>query len=45
MRSASSSRRSNDQTFGGDGFDISVDKVSALEKELGVYDLSQLTLS
>jgi hemerythrin-like domain-containing protein len=31
------------QTFGGDGFDIYVDKVSALEKQLGIYDLNQFT--
>ena len=31
------------QTFGGDGFDIYVDKVAALEKRLGIYDLSKFT--
>src|SRR6185312_1260117 len=31
------------KTFGGDGFDIYVDKVAALEKQLGIYDLSQFT--
>lgn len=31
------------QTFGGDGFDIYVDKVTSLEKELGIYDLAQFT--
>jgi hemerythrin-like domain-containing protein len=31
------------QTFGGDGFDIYVDKVAALEKQLGIYELSQFT--
>jgi hemerythrin-like domain-containing protein len=31
------------QTFGGDGFDIYVDKVSALEKLLGINDLAQFT--
>jgi hemerythrin-like domain-containing protein len=31
------------RTFGGDGFDIYVDKVEALEKQLGIYDLSQFT--
>ena len=31
------------QTFGGDGFDIYLDKVSALEKQLGIYDLAQFT--
>jgi hemerythrin-like domain-containing protein len=31
------------QTFGGDGFDIYVDKVAVLEKQLGIYDLSQFT--
>lgn len=33
------------QTFGGDGFDIYLDKVTALEKELGIYDLNQFTPS
>ncbi len=31
------------KTFGGDGFDIYVDKVSQLEKHLGIYDLNQFT--
>ncbi|PYY18155.1 MAG: hypothetical protein DMG61_01015 [Acidobacteria bacterium] len=31
------------KTFGGDGFDIYVDKVAALEKQLGIYDLNQFT--
>jgi hemerythrin-like domain-containing protein len=31
------------ETFGGDGFDIYVDKVASLEKELGIYDLSKFT--
>jgi hemerythrin-like domain-containing protein len=31
------------QTFGGDGFDIYVDKVAVMEKQLGIYDLSQFT--
>ena len=31
------------QTFGGDGFDIYVDKVSALEKRLGIHDLAKFT--
>jgi hemerythrin-like domain-containing protein len=31
------------QTFGGDGFDIYVDKVASLEKRLGIYDLSKFT--
>ena len=30
-------------TFGGDGFDIYLDKVEALEKQLGIYDLAQFT--
>ncbi len=30
-------------TFGGDGFDIYLDKVEALEKRLGIYDLAQFT--
>ena len=32
-------------TFGGDGFDIYLDKVEALEKQLGIYDLAQFTPS
>src|SRR6516164_7722616 len=31
------------RTFGGDGFDIYVDKVAALEKRLGIYDLAKFT--
>ncbi len=31
------------QTFAGDGFDIYVDKVAAIEKQLGIYDLAQFT--
>lgn len=31
------------RTFGGDGFDIYVDKVTAIEKQLGIYDLAQFT--
>jgi hemerythrin-like domain-containing protein len=31
------------KTFGGDGFDIYVDKVTSLEKQLGIYDLGQFT--
>jgi len=31
------------QTFGGDGFDIYVDKVAALEKRLDIYDLAKFT--
>jgi len=31
------------QTFGGDGFDIYLDKVVAIEKQLGIYDLAQFT--
>jgi len=31
------------KTFGGDGFDIYLDKVTALEKQLGIYDLNQFT--
>jgi len=33
------------QTFGGDGFDIYVEKVAALEKRLGIHDLSKVTPS
>jgi len=32
-------------TFGGDGFDIYLDKVTAIEKQLGIYDLVQFTPS
>jgi hemerythrin-like domain-containing protein len=31
------------KTFGGDGFDMAVAKVTELEKQLGVYDLAQFT--
>ncbi len=31
------------QTFGGDGFDIYVNQVAAVEKQLGIYDLAQFT--
>lgn len=31
------------KTFGGDGFDMAVDQVTELEKQLGIYDLSQFT--
>jgi hypothetical protein len=31
------------ETFGGDGFDIYVDKVTGIEKRLGIYDLAQFT--
>jgi hemerythrin-like domain-containing protein len=31
------------RTFGGDGFDIYVDKITSLEKQLGIYDLAQFT--
>jgi hemerythrin-like domain-containing protein len=31
------------KTFGGDGFDMAVDQVTGLEKQLGVYDLAQFT--
>jgi len=31
------------KTFGGDGFDMAVDKVTQLEKQLSIYDLSQFT--
>lgn len=31
------------KTFGVDGFDIYVDKVAALEKQLGIYDLARFT--
>ena len=31
------------KTFGGDGFDMAVDQVTGLEKQLGVHDLAQFT--
>jgi hemerythrin-like domain-containing protein len=31
------------KTFGGDGFDMAVDEVTKLEKQFGIYDLSQFT--
>jgi hemerythrin-like domain-containing protein len=31
------------KTFGGDGFDIYLDKVAGIEKRLGIYDLAQFT--
>ncbi len=31
------------RTFGGDGFEMYVDKVAAIEKKLGIYDLAQFT--
>ena len=31
------------KTFGGDGFDMAVEQVTDLEKQLGIYDLSQFT--
>jgi hemerythrin-like domain-containing protein len=31
------------KTFGGDGFDIYLDQVKAIEKQLGIYDLNQFT--
>lgn len=31
------------QMFGGDGFDMAVDTVAGLEKQLGIYDLAQFT--
>jgi hemerythrin-like domain-containing protein len=31
------------KTFGGEGFEMAVDQVAVLEKQLGIYDLSQFT--
>ena len=31
------------KTFGGDGFDMAVDQVTDLEKQLGIYDIAQFT--
>src|SRR6476646_10787074 len=33
------------KTFGSDGFDMAVDKVTELEKQFGIYDISQFTPS
>src|SRR5947209_9369033 len=33
------------KTFGGGGFDMAVDKVTELEKQFGIYDISQFTPS
>jgi hemerythrin-like domain-containing protein len=33
------------KTFGGDGFDMAVDQVTALEKQFGIYDIAQFTPS
>jgi hemerythrin-like domain-containing protein len=35
--------RNERRTFGGDGFDMAVDKVAELEKQLGIFDLAQFT--
>ena len=35
--------RKEHELFGEDGFEKMVDRVAAIEKELGVYDLSQFT--
>ena len=35
--------RIEQKTFGGDGFDMAVDQVTELEKQLGVYNLAQFT--
>ncbi len=35
--------RNERRTFGGDGFDMAVDRVAELEKKLGIYDLAQFT--
>jgi len=31
------------KAFGGDGFDIYLDKMEALEQRLGIFDLNQFT--
>jgi hypothetical protein len=31
------------KTFGGEGFEIYVEKVAGIEKQLGIYDLAQFT--
>ena len=38
-------RRIERKTFGGDGFDMAVDKVTELEKQFGIYDIAQFTPS
>jgi len=35
--------RNERRMFGGDGFDMAVDTVAGLEKQLGIYDLAQFT--
>jgi len=35
--------RNERRMFGGDGFDMAVDTVARLEKQLGIYDLAQFT--
>jgi hemerythrin-like domain-containing protein len=35
--------RNERRTFGGDGFDMAVDKVAELERKLGIFDLAQFT--
>jgi hemerythrin-like domain-containing protein len=35
--------RNERRTFGGDGFDMAVDKVAEVERKLGIYDLAQFT--
>lgn len=36
--------KKENQLFGQDGFEKMVDKVAGIEKELGIYELSQFTL-
>jgi hemerythrin-like domain-containing protein len=35
--------RNERRTFGGDGFDMAVDRVTELEKKFGIFDLAQFT--
>jgi len=37
--------KKENQLFHGDGFEKNVDAVAKLEKELGIYDLAQFTLT
>ena len=39
-RSAKISKKKEDELFGEDGFFKVVDRVAAIEKELGIYDLA-----
>jgi hemerythrin-like domain-containing protein len=42
-RSAEQFEKEEDQLFGDEGFEKTVDQVAAIEKQLGIYDLGQFT--